>query len=220
VYTLSPNNPALASGYSKRKRPHIYPGGATFMIGMRLAGNITRPAVKRILELKRLYGQHIPPKIYWEATAEERVGFRKLLLGACCRRDLNGPFHLHHSNQCRQILIDGLHFRDGIEYEIIAYSILPNHVHLVIQRLSKNIHMGELLWRIRKFTGRKSNEVLQLVGTEYWERESYDHIIQTQNELLNQVKYTLMNPVVRGLAKRWKDWPGNYLMKEWQRKIV
>jgi len=185
------------------------------MIGMRLAGSITRPAVKRVLALRKQYGQRIPPKLYWEATAEERVGFRKLLQGANCRRDLNGPFHLHHSEKCRQILIDSLAFRDGIEYEIIAYSIMPNHIHLVIRHLSSSIHMGELLWRIRKFTGRKSNEELDLVGNEYWERESYDHIIQTQAELKQQVKYTLMNPVVCGLAKQWQDWPGNYLMDGW-----
>jgi len=186
------------------------------MIGMRLAGSITRPAAKRVLELRRQYGSNIPLKLYWEATAEERVGFRKLLTGADCRRDLNGPFHLHHSEQCRQILIDSLNFRDGSEYEIIAYSIMPNHIHLVIRHLSKSIHMGELLWRIRKFTGRKSNEVLGLTGNEYWERESYDHIIRSQRELVSQVKYTLMNPVVCGLVKRWEDWPGNYLMPQWR----
>ncbi|MFK8057642.1 MAG: transposase [Saprospiraceae bacterium] len=216
MYTLFPHDTSLPSGYSKRKRPHIYPGGATFMIGMRLAGSITRPAIKRVLALRRKYGQQIPPKLYWEATAEERVGFRKLLQGADSRRDLNGPFHLHHSETCRQILIESLAFRDGMEYEIIAYSLMPNHIHLVVRHLSSNIHMGELIWRIRKFTGRKSNEVLGLTGNEYWERESYDHIIQTQSELKQQVKYTLMNPVVCGLAKRWQDWPGNYLMKEWQ----
>lgn len=219
MYTLKPQNSTLASGYSKRRRPHIYPGGATFMIGMRLAGSITRPAAKRVLALREKYGQDIPPKLYWEATAEERVGFRKLLQGADCRRDLNGPFHLHHSEECRQILIDSLAFRDGIEYEIIAYSLMPNHIHLVVRHLSQSIHMGELLYRIRKFTGRKSNEVLGLVGNEFWERESYDHIIKTQAELIQQVRYTLLNPVVCGLAKRWQEWEGNYLKEEWGRDI-
>ena len=215
MYTLFPQNRALPSFKTERRRKHIYPGGATFMIGMRLAGSITRPAVKRVLELKKLYGQNIPPKLYWEASAEERVGFRKLLKGADCRRDLNGPFHLHHSEECKQILIDSLAFRDGVEYEIIAYSLMPNHIHLVIRHLSETIHMGELLYRIRKFTGRKSNEVLGLVGNEYWERESYDHIIRTQAELEQQVRYTLMNPVVCGLVKRWQDWAGNYLCSDW-----
>ncbi len=189
----------------------MYPGGGTFMIGMRLHGSVTRPAIKRVQKLVKIYGQYIPGHVYWQACAEERQAFKKLKQGLTSRRDLNGPYHLHHNEKCLQILIDAINFRDGIEYEVLAYSIMPNHVHLIIRHISSSKHMGHWLAQMRKFSGKLSNIELDQVGERYWELESYDHIIRSTLELLQQLHYTLQNPVVCGLAKRWDEWPGNYL---------
>lgn len=216
MLTLLPPDPTLPSAKSTRRRPHYYPGGATYVIGMRLAGSVTRPAIRRLRELVRVYGRDIPPHLYWEATAEERVGFRKLRAGLDSRRDLNGPFHLHHSEACRRVLLEAVAFREGAHYETIALSVMPNHVHWVVRHRSRELHMGELLYRLRKFTGRRSNEVLGLTGQPYWEREGYDHVVRTQRELAAQVRYTLHNPVACRLCEHWADWPGNYLHPGWR----
>jgi REP element-mobilizing transposase RayT len=43
-------------------------------------------------------------------------------------------------------------------------------------------------------------------GTE-WQKDFYDHVIQSQKGLAVHVKYILDNPVRKQLVKNWEDYP-------------
>ncbi len=214
MYQLHPQDNSLPSGRSRRKRPHIYPGGATFSISFRLAGSITRAAFRRVEALYKLYGQRIPAKAYWDATAEERIGFRQFLQGVTDRRSLNGRFYLHHDPVCRQILLDTIAFKEGEHYETLALCPMPNHVHWDVRHTSAKWHMGQLLGMVKSYSAKRSNEHLGLTGNPYWEEESWDRILHTQRELKHSINYTLANAEQAGLVKHWKDWPGTYVHPE------
>ncbi|MFK8057500.1 MAG: transposase [Saprospiraceae bacterium] len=211
MYLYHPHNKNLPSGKSKFRRPHYYPGGGTFSISFRLAGSITRPAFYKIEKLFKEYNGVIPQRIYWEASAEERIGFRQMMTGSTGRRSLNGPFHLHHNERCREILKETIAFKEGEHYRTLALSIMPNHVHWIVQHLSSKWHMGQLLAQVKSFSAKKSNLLLETTGQPYWQNESWDRVIRSQKELEKDIKYTLLNPVVCYLAKDWKSWPGNYV---------
>ena len=66
----------------------------------------------------------------------------------------------------------------------------------------------------KSFTAKKSNTILQLTG-QFWEAESYDHIVR-EGEFDKIVNYILLNPVKAGLVKQWEDWKCTYLAKELQ----
>jgi len=215
MFVLHPYNSSLPSFTTERRRPHLYPGGGTFMIGFRLAGSITRLAVRKVQEVVRKYGIHIPPKVYWEATAEERIGFRQASNGVSDRRSLNGPFHLHHNEEVREAIKEAFAYRDETHWEVIAFTLMPNHVHLVVRHIHPEWHMGKVLQHFKRHTARQCNKILGLTGQAFWEDESYDSIIRTDEALHQFVKYTLWNPVVCGLSKRWQDWPGNYLQEKY-----
>ena len=200
--------PSFATRY---RRPHFYPGGGTLTVTMRLAGSITRPCIRRIQAAQARYGNAIPARVYWSATAEERAGFRFYAAGQTTRRELNGPFHLHHRADIRQLIYDSIleeERRGG--WQVIAFSLMPNHVHLVLRHTHPTRHMGTVLRLWKSYTARQANRLLGVEGVPFWQHENYDTIVRTQAELLAHVRYVLANPVVCGLAAAWRDWPGTY----------
>ena len=168
MYMLQSFDKALPSGKSKNRRPHFYPGGGTFSISFRLAGSITRKAFYKLEKLHKQYSGDIPQHVYWEATAEERIGFRQMMEGKIDRRSLNGPFHLHHNEQCLKALRDTIAFKEGEHYITLALSIMPNHVHWVVQHVSERWHMGQLLAQVKSFSAKQSNLILNNTGQPYW----------------------------------------------------
>lgn len=216
---LYPFDSQLPSGKSKNRRPHFYPGGGTFNISFRLAGSITRTAYYKLSKLWAQYDGEIPHQVYWSATAEERIGFRQFANGKTDRRSLNGPFHLHHDETCRQILADAFHFRDGEHYQTYCFSIMPNHVHWVVRHTSNTWHMGQLLSNLKRFVARQCNIQLELTGQPFWEEESWDRVIRTQIELEESIRYCLRNPTASRLTSNWEDWLGNYVSEE-ARKVM
>jgi len=61
------------------------------------------------------------------------------------------------------------------KYDLHAYVVMSNHVHLLItphEPLSKITHS------LKRFTARKANELLGLTGQPFWQDESYDHLVR------------------------------------------
>ena len=119
------------------------------------------------------------------------------------------------------------HFYDNVRYDLICYTIMPNHIHLIILPkiesyqyfLKKHISKGKsektfyfiskIMQDIKKFTSNKSNKILNRTG-KFWQSESYDHAIRNKKELKETVRYILNNPVKAGLCKTSEDWEWNY----------
>jgi REP element-mobilizing transposase RayT len=40
-----------------------------------------------------------------------------------------------------------------------------------------------------------------------WQKDFYDHVIRTNEDVATQVKYTLDNPVRKGLVSSWEEYP-------------
>ncbi len=208
---LLPRDNTLPSFSTQRCRKHFYPGGGTLAITMRLAGSITRPAIKKIQALEAKYGNAIPADVYWSAGAAERDAFRQYAQGKTDRRSLNGPFHLHHNEEIRQFIYESIleeERRGG--WKIAAFSLMPNHIHLVVKHTHTTRHMGTVLRLWKSFTAVHCNRILGIKGQPFWQAENYDTVVKTGAELRRHIVYTLKNPVAGGLAKTWQDWPGNY----------
>jgi REP element-mobilizing transposase RayT len=93
-----------------------------------------------------------------------------------------------------------LHF-DGKRYELYAWCIMPNHVHVVVRPMVGHI-LSEILHTWKSFTAQRANQLLQRRGN-FWQPESYDHLVRNEQDLRNQVRYVLENPNKAGL----KSWP-------------
>lgn len=210
MYTL-PLRPDLPSFYTRHRRPHHYPGGGVLAVSMRLAGSVTRPIARKILRLQRRYGNDIPSSVYWQATADERLAFRQYAVGQHDRRALNGPFHLHHREDIRTLVYGSLleEARRG-GWEVLCFSLMPNHIHLVVRHTHQVRHMGTVLRLWKAYSARECNRLLGVSGQPFFEHENYDTVVETASDLRAHCKYTLYNPVYAQLARTWRAWPGNY----------
>lgn len=127
-----------------------------------------------------------------------------------------GPFRLKEP-EVAAIVKEALHHRDGGVYELLAYCIMPNHVHMVIELGGRNdipTYRAKPLYRIlqslKRHTARRCNDTLNRSGA-FWQDESYDHVIRDENELDRTINYVLNNPVKASLVQSWEEWPWTYL---------
>lgn len=122
-----------------------------------------------------------------------------------------------------QIVADEFHALDGERYRLIAYCLMSNHGHLVIDTAGytfKPSHDGvtapypltDTLKRLKGRTARFCNQALGRNGA-FWHPESYDHVIRDQKEYQRIVWYTLNNPVKAGLVERWEDWKFTFITR-------
>lgn len=107
-----------------------------------------------------------------------------------------------------------LHF-EGRRYNLAAWCVMPNHAHTVVQPLGAATNTGgtpvprsqlpDILHSWKSFTAKEANKVLGRTG-DFWQPESYDHLIRDEADFIHQVRYVLENPEKAGL-RNWK-WVG------------
>jgi len=93
---------------------------------------------------------------------------------------------------------------DGKRYRLIAWCVMPNHVHAIVQPLG-GISVQTVLHSWKSFIAGRANRALERIGP-FWQPESYDHLIRDEEDLINQVKYIVNNPQAAGLEP-W-EWVG------------
>jgi len=114
--------------------------------------------------------------------------------GACWLKD----------ERIASIVRDALAHFDGTRYTLLAWCVMPNHVHAVL-RPAAGHNLADILHSWKSFTAKKANEILNRSG-EFWQAEYYDHLIRDEKDFRKQVEYVLKNPAQAGLAD-WK-WLG------------
>lgn len=207
--------------YYRRRLPHIHPEGHTFFITFNLADAIP-PALW--LELKQQREKELQ-----SASPEQRYLIRKKYFGKYDEwldRAQHGKHWLSRPS-IAQIVADEIHRMDGERYRLLAYCLMPNHVHLLIESLiteaathrgmSRKYPLTETLRLLKGRTARTCNLALNLSG-KFWQHESYDHYVRNDEELGRIITYILQNPVRAGLAKEWTDWKFTYInpdLGEW-----
>ena len=112
-----------------------------------------------------------------------------------------------------KLIVESLHFRDGKVYELIAYCIMPNHVHIVFTPLEENkgkcYPLSKIMHSLKRHTAHEANLIISHTGT-FWQHENYDHFARDNAELERIVKYVLYNPVKANLVKEQTDWKWSY----------
>lgn len=97
-----------------------------------------------------------------------------------------------------------LHF-DGRRYRMLAWCVMPNHVHTVLE-VSPGWPLDQVLHSWKSFTANQANRLLGQTGR-LWQAEYFDRFIRDQNHLEAAIAYVHNNPVRAGLAARAEEWP-------------
>ncbi len=208
--------------FYKNKLPHYQPVGAAFFVTFRLFGSIPK---SKTGELKKLYkSEIIQLRKNEEKNREEILSLRYKYFkkfDELLEKDNIGPHYLKEEN-ISKIVSEQLHRFDNEFYELIAYTIMSNHVHILIDtgiQLSSEINeydlnnsyvpLDKIMKRIKGPTAIYCNRDLNRKG-KFWDRESYDVYIRNHKMLLNIISYILENPVKAGIVKNWRDYKWSY----------
>ena len=113
----------------------------------------------------------------------------------------------------------------GERYDLIAWVVMPNHVHVLI-RVYEGMALGKIVQSWKSYTGRKIAQIERECragarrsrGNEcragarrsqdrVWMREYWDRFIRDERHFSSAVNYIHDNPVRAGLIRRAEDWP-------------
>jgi len=199
----------------RRNLPHIRPSGGTFFITFRLVGSIPpavladlhAEAVRRRAECERLPDfPERAERLYreqrrffgkWDAALDAGIGPDWL-----CNPEVAG------------LISEAIRHFDRQRYDLSAYCIMPNHVHVVLRPLLKTesdcYPLAQIMHTMKGYTAGQANRLLGRTGA-FWQHESYDHFARDEAELERIVMYVLNNPVKSGLVTDWQAWPWTYV---------
>jgi len=172
--------------------PHWESEGGIYFVTFRLADSLPQSVIR---ELRRT--ELVKPK-------EEQRLARKLEdlldkgVGSCILRQ----------PRIADIAASALRQFDGARYRLLAWSVMPNHVHVVFQPLGK-YELAGILHAWKSFTGVEINGQISRSGP-LWQKEYYDHLIRDGKQLTRAIRYTAENPLKAGM----KDWPYVYVSAE------
>lgn len=203
----------------RRNLPHFLPQGATFFIIFRLDGSLPVSVIKELKEEAKILENQIKNYVQDKLKRKRLIADqRKLYFGKfdkLLNKGETGPIWLK-DDPIRKVVADAIHYRDKIEFNLICYSIMSNHVHMVIVELTKPLY--KIMQSLKRYTSRESNKLLDREGA-FWQAESYDHVVRNQTEFIRIINYTVKNPVKAGLVKNWQDWKSSYCSTDWQSVI-
>jgi len=206
--------------FYRRHLPHWYPQHATFFITTRLANSLPKHIIQELLHKRtkaiQVNSVNTPKNELKEIHYQEELkhfGRWDKLLDQCN----SGPDWLKIP-AIAAIIKDAIHYRDGKIYDLIAFCIMSNHIHLVFHPLpdstQKPYDISKIMHSLKRYTARQANLVLNRKG-EFWHHESYDHVVRDEKELQRIVEYVLFNPVKAGLVSNWDEWEWSYINGDW-----
>ncbi|QMW01145.1 REP-associated tyrosine transposase [Spirosoma foliorum] len=198
----------------QRTLPHILPPGECVFITYRLAGSIPAAVLLRLQEEKQIALRQIgASSMDSTATAKARLDESKRYFAAFDNyldTAHEGP-HWLKVPSIADIIKKGIHSRHAIDYDLQAYCIMSNHVHLLVSIRETNRPFHQTLKSLKGYSARHANELLGRTGQSFWQAESYDHVVRNHEEFKRIVAYILNNPVKAGFVDDWEKWPHSYL---------
>ena len=124
-----------------------------------------------------------------------------------------------------QLVVDAFYFFADHRYKLLAFVVMPSHIHWVFQPMESWVsQLGpqitvrspreRIIHSINRHTAAECNKLLGLSGT-FWQHESYDHWIRDAEEMERIIRYVEGNPVKAGLVDLPEQWPYS---SAWDRK--
>ncbi len=103
-----------------------------------------------------------------------------------------------------RLVEDTLVLFDPKRYRLLAWCIMPNHVHALVET-KEGFPLVDVLHSWKSFTSGEANKLLRRRG-EFWQREYLDRYIRNATHYENVVAYIEENPVKARLARFKTDW--------------
>ena len=165
-----------------RRLPHYHSVGHATFVTWRLHDSLPT-------------NRSFPPAI---ASGQAFLAMDRILDSAC-----SGPLFLRMPAVAKMVM-DAIGYRDRRTFQLHAFVVMPNHVHLLMTPLEA---VSKVMQSLKRFTAREGNRMLGLTGQPFWQDESYDRLVRNDSEFERIVHYIERNPVTAGLAPTPGEFP-------------
>jgi len=196
----------------KRHLPHIQPPGAVIFITFRLLGSLPIGCIEQLKAQYRLLSNIIHQGGKDTTSAIRERGELLYRYDDALHFSNSGPHHLKNPVIARMIC-DIIHYHDRLLYDLFAYCVMSNHVHVLVQpkQIAEEefVPLEKITHSIKSYSSGKANKILNRQG-QFWEHESFDHYCRSEYEEKEISKYILNNPVKAGLLEHSAEWPWSY----------
>ncbi len=200
--------------FSRRRLPHWDQPGATYFVTTCLLNSIPAQGLLDIARFREGLQRKARPAdvspVEWRAQQWKRM-FARTDEWLDHRPAVS---HLKNPRLAKEVA-DAIRYFDGQRYELIAWVVMPSHVHWVFRPLDAWVQaLGDAVdqrspreriqYSVNRYAAVRCNKLLGQAGG-FWQRESYDHCVRDADELERIVAYVHANPVRAGLVKRAED---------------
>lgn len=206
--------------YYRHALPHIQPIGGTFFVTSCLYNTVPKIVAKSIKEKMNAIKEG-PDKEKESKKVYMQFLDNILTIGKMGQHHFKNP-------AIAEILADKIHQYDQQYYHLIAFVIMSNHFHILVDfsiqedRLAPGeqptddnyMQLYKVMRLIKGGSAFAANKVLKRKGT-FWERESYDRLVRDDREFYNVVRYIANNPVKAGIINHWKKWDFTYVHRDY-----
>jgi REP element-mobilizing transposase RayT len=218
--------PCEMKEFYRRQLPHIHPHHATYFITFRLIHSIPVKIIEQLQSEYHDYEQQLKRQPEMTEPEKRRIALEEYHHAYFLAFDefLDGQREGNRwlANEALADMVrEALHHRDGRVYDLLCYTIMPNHVHLICTidaaviserrtgHGSRITAVATILHSLKRYTAREGNILLGREGA-LWQSESYDRIVRNEQELERTIRYVLNNPVKAGFVKDPSEWRYSY----------
>ena len=178
--------------HSRGYLPHFDAEGLVQSVAFRLADGVPRELLRRWRA--ELRGADRAAELRERIARYEDAGH-----GAC---------HLRQPEIARLVQDALLHF-DGDRYRLLAWCVMPNHVHVLIEQTPDH-RLADVVQSWKSFTAKRANRMLGRDGP-FWAQDYFDRYIRDESHFEAARRYIHENPVRAGLCAAAADWPWSSL---------
>jgi type I restriction enzyme R subunit len=212
--------------FRRRRLPHWDVEDATYFVTTCLAGSIPAQGLLRLQAFRDEL--ELRPQPVNLSAEEWEINKHKLVFAQFDNLIDSEPALTHLANPEAAAIVASslLHFA-GERYDVLALVVMPSHFHWVFhprtelveacvaERARKQENQGamaeirtsrqRIMQSVKGYSAYKCNRLLGLAG-KFWQDESYDHVVRSDDELLRIIEYIENNPLKAGLVLRPEDW--------------
>lgn len=203
--------------FYRRNLPHIQPKDSVLFVSYRLYFELPGDFIFSLNKMKAEFRRKTSSLSIKEREMEkykfeiELFEFEDNYLG----KFRNSPLWLMNP-QIAEVVKDSLFWIQKKYYDLFAFCIMPNHVHLVIRPNEKNdkpFPLQKIMYDHKHFTALEANKVLNRKGR-FWQEEHYDHYIRDDKDFYRIMNYIYQNPVLADLVDEPEEWKYTYINEE------
>lgn len=185
--------------WTRRRLPHVDAPGHFQHVVFHLADSLPRDV---LLRMERELA-HLPAYQQQQTKARRIEALLDTGRGSCL---------LGHPT-CARIMVETLLFADGSRYQLHAWVVMPNHVHVLV-RQDQHHPLSGIVQSWKRHSSREIRRLGYDVNRQaasphagIWQRDYWDRYIRNDRHFSAVEEYIHLNPVKAGLVATPEDWP-------------